>query len=215
MAFKDWLKEKMKEKEWNQVKLAHASGVSQAAICRWLKGEREPDIVTLQKIGRALNITDWELLLITGIVNHDVFSLEDDDVAIPVLSSKIPCGIAENDFDTYTVGYEVFKKSLIQMKTGNSYTGNIRLYIVRAKGDSMTGKGITENDLVVFSPDLQATSGDVALVEVDDLGLCIKEVIFQEKAIILKSANPNYDPIILIDKPARIVGKVIMHVGYH
>ena len=76
MAFKDWLKEKMKEKNWNQVQLAHASGVSQAAICRWLKGEREPDITTLQKIGKTMNIPDWELLLITGIVNRDVFSLE-------------------------------------------------------------------------------------------------------------------------------------------
>ena len=214
MAFKDWLKEKMKEKNWNQVQLAHASGVSQAAICRWLKGEREPDITTLQKIGKTMNIPDWELLLITGIVNRDVFSLEDDDIAIPILSSKIPCGIAENDFDTYTVGYEIFKKSLIQMKTGNSYQDKIRLFIVRAKGDSMAGKGITENDLVVFSPDLQTLSGDIAIVELEDLGLCIKEVIFQDKAVILKSANPKYDPVILIDKPARIIGKVIMHVGY-
>ena len=51
MAFKDWLREKMQEKNWNQVQLAQASGVSQAAICRWLKGEREPDITTLQKLG--------------------------------------------------------------------------------------------------------------------------------------------------------------------
>ena len=215
MAFKNWLKEKMEEKGWNQVKLAHESGVSQAAICRWLKGEREPDIETLQKVGHALNIPDWELFLITGIVNHDIFALDDDDVTIPVLSSKIPCGIAENDFNTYTIGYEIFKKSLIQMKTGNSFKEGIRLFIVRAKGDSMAGKGITENDLVIFSPDLQARSGDIAVVELDDIGLCIKEVVFQDKAVILKSANPNYDPIILIDKPARIIGKVIMHVGYH
>ena len=101
------------------------------------------------------------------------------------------------------------------MKTGNSYQDKIRLFIVRAKGDSMTGKGITENDLVIFSPDLQTLSGDIAIVELEDLGLCIKEVIFQDHAVILKSANPKYDPIILIDKPARIIGKVIMHVGYH
>ena len=55
----------------------------------------------------------------------------------------------------------------------------------------------------------------IAIVELEDLGLCIKEVIFQGQAVILKSANPKYDPIILIDKPARIIGKVIMHVGYH
>ncbi|MEI6157723.1 MAG: S24 family peptidase, partial [Atribacterota bacterium] len=176
---------------------------------------REPDVASLLKNVHSLDVEKRELFLVTGILNRDIFTLDEDDVAIPVLSSKIPCGVAENDFDTYTVGYEVFKKSLIQMKTGNAFNNGLRLYIVRAKGDSMVGKGIVENDLVIFSPDLQVNSGDVAVVEVEDVGLCIKEVIFQSSAVILKSSNPNYDPIVLIDKPACIIGKVIMHVGYH
>ena len=52
------------------------------------------------------------------------------------------------------------------------------------------------------------------MIELPEHGMCIKEVLFQDQATILKSANPNYDPIVIIAQPVRIIGKVLMHIGY-
>ena len=54
--------EKRKEKAWTQEQLAHAVGVSTAAVSKWETGATYPDITLLSPIARALNTTVDELL---------------------------------------------------------------------------------------------------------------------------------------------------------
>lgn len=196
------------------MELAKQSSVSQATISRWLKSEYMPDAAKLRKVTKALGISEQEAFLAAGILQQDIHELSDSDVMIPVLSAKIPCGVPDNDFDSYACGYEKFNQALLQTRIRNYTPEGVRLYIVRAKGDSMIGKGIVENDLVVFSPDLTVQSGDIAIVGLEEQGVCIKEVVFQPNAVILKSANSHYDPVVIVGESVRILGRVIMHVGY-
>ncbi len=214
MNFSHWLQEQLERKNMTQLELANASGISQSTISRWIHGERDPDISKLKKIGSALGLTEKETLLTTGIIEQDIFEMEDNMATIPVLAAAIPCGTPADNLPNFVVGYEKLSHSFFNTCAKAIQSNNIRLFIIRAKGDSMTGKGIIEGNMVIFSPDLEVKNGDIAVIELPDHGMCIKEVLFQDHATILKSANPSYDPIIIINQSLRIVGKVLMHIGY-
>jgi len=213
MQFYIWLHDRMIEKKISQVELAKQIGCSKKTVSRWLKNEYMPTIQQLKKLILVLEISDQEAFIAAGLIHQEIHELPDSEVMIPVLPGKIPCGVPGFDFEPYVIGHEAFNRTLLQSRIKNYSPESTRLYIVHAKGDSMTGKGIVENDLVVFSPDITVQSGDVAIVEVEE-GICIKQVVFQSDAVILKSANPQYEPIVIINKPVHILGKVIMHVGY-
>ncbi|MEE0817711.1 MAG: DUF3310 domain-containing protein [Coprococcus catus] len=52
----------MKEKEMSQKQLAKASGVTEAAISKYISGEREPRITFLKRIADALDVPADEFL---------------------------------------------------------------------------------------------------------------------------------------------------------
>jgi len=214
MNFANWLQEKLDAKKLTQLELAILSGISQSTISRWIHGERDPDINKLKKIAQALDLSEKEVLVACGIIAQDFFSVEENMATIPILAASIPCGVPSAELSSHVTGYEKLSHSFFHSCAKGIQSDNLRLFIVRAKGDSMIGKGIIEGNMVIFSPDLEVKSGDIAVIELPEHGMCIKEVLFQDQATILKSANPNYDPIVLIAQPVRIVGKVLMHIGY-
>lgn len=63
-----------KSRRMTQVQLADASGLSQAAISNYEKGEREPDTEALKKLGKAFSVyfvADWN-----GLHSEDTDPLE-------------------------------------------------------------------------------------------------------------------------------------------
>lgn len=215
MNFAKWLDEQLELKKMTQLDLARESGISQSTISRWIHGEREPDLNKLRKIGQALGLSEKETLITTGMFEHDIFTVEKDMVEIPVLAASIPCGTPSNDYSSYAIGHESFSQSFLRSYAKAIQNNALRLFIVRAKGNSMIGKGIVDGGMVIFSPDLEAKSGDIAVIELEEEGgLCIKELLIQKNAVILKSANPAFDPIVIVKRPVRIIGKVVMHIGY-
>lgn len=215
MVFREWLKDKLKALGMSQLELARRSGVSQAAISRWLRGVREPDETSILKVAKALGASEEEIALLFGLERGQVFPVEGGEIAVPVLSGEIPCGTPVNGFEAYVVGKVPLNESLLSLRIGRAHEAGLRLFAVRARGDSMIGKGIVEGDFVVFSPDLEVQSGDIGVVDIEDEGLCIKQVIFQGNTVILQSANPAYPPLVFVDRPVRIVGKVIMSLSFH
>lgn len=53
--FNDWLQEELDKKDWTQADLMRASGLTSAAISKYLNG-RIPDDKSLRKIAHALNL---------------------------------------------------------------------------------------------------------------------------------------------------------------
>ncbi len=215
MGFREWLKEKLKEKKMTQFELARRSGVSQSAISRWLRGLRDPDEASILKVAKALEASEEEIAVLLGLEKGLIFPLDEKEVSVPLLSGEIPCGTPVNGFEDYIVGIVPLNETLLSLRIGRAHEAGLRLFAVRARGDSMVGKGIVEGDFVVFSPDLEVQSGDIGIVDIEDEGLCIKQVIFQGNAVILQSANPAYPPLVFVDRPVRIVGKVIMSLSFH
>ena len=87
-------------------------------------------------------------------------------------------------------------------------------FLLKVSGDSMTGEGIMEGDLVVVEKGRQPRNGDVVIAEVDG-EWTMKYFRKQGRQVILEAANPKY-PIIRPKSELRLGGVVTAVVRkYH
>ena len=84
-------------------------------------------------------------------------------------------------------------------------------YFVRASGDSMTGAGIFDGDLLIVDRSLEPAHGRVAVVEVDGQ-LTVKRLCKSKGRFSLQSENVNYPPIELQEGSEVMVWGVVTHV---
>lgn len=71
-----------------------------------------------------------------------------------------------------------------------------RYFLLRAKGDSMTGAGINDGDFVLVKQQPIAKDGEIVVALIDD-ETTLKEFRRSGDAVILKPRNKKYPPIIL------------------
>lgn len=71
-----------------------------------------------------------------------------------------------------------------------------RYFLLRAKGDSMTGAGIEDGDCVLVKQQPTAENGDIVVALIDDEAT-LKEFHRSGDAVILKPHNKKYQPIIV------------------
>lgn len=71
-----------------------------------------------------------------------------------------------------------------------------RYFLLRAKGDSMTGTGINDGDFVLVRQQTAAKNGDIVVALIDDTAT-LKEFRRSGDAVILKPHNKKYQPIVL------------------
>lgn len=82
-------------------------------------------------------------------------------------------------------------------------------FILRVEGESMTGAGINDGDLVVVRPQKEAASGDIVVALIDDEAT-VKTFLRSEDEVLLMPENPAMQPIrIAGDRGFSIVGKVV------
>ncbi len=84
-------------------------------------------------------------------------------------------------------------------------------YFVRASGDSMTGAGIFDGDLLIVDRSLEPSHGKVAIVEVDG-ELTVKRLSKTKGRFSLHSENVNYPPIELQGDAEVMVWGIVTHV---
>ena len=70
-------------------------------------------------------------------------------------------------------------------------------YFVRVSGDSMTGAGINDGDLLVVDRSLRPADGDIIIACVD--GDFTVKVLKMSEGVRLEPANPNY-PALALEK---------------
>jgi len=68
-------------------------------------------------------------------------------------------------------------------------------FLLSVTGDSMSGAGIMENDLVIVQRGRQPKNGDIILAEVDG-NWTMKYFRRKGKTLTLEAANPKYPPIV-------------------
>ncbi len=81
-------------------------------------------------------------------------------------------------------------------------------YVLRVRGDSMSGEGINPRDLVVVKPQQTANHGDLVAVMIGDEAT-IKRIHIHGPQIKLMPSNPAYDPIEVPAEDARVLGRIV------
>jgi len=82
-------------------------------------------------------------------------------------------------------------------------------FLLRVRGDSMTGDGILPRDLVVIRPQQSAVQNELVAVMIEDEAT-VKRINYAPDGIKLMSSNPAYLPIeIHPEERSFVIGKVI------
>ena len=137
--------------------------------------------------------------------------------------------IANSGDESFIAPIPSFKQiplySLISCGTGLFVDDNIEDYIAipdkylkpnkeyfanTARGDSMIGKGIKDNDVLVFEKTTAIENGEIGAFCIDNSeAVCKTFRKLPSGLILLESANPNYEPIEVDvnDECFRVVGK--------
>lgn len=84
-------------------------------------------------------------------------------------------------------------------------------FVVRVDGDSMTGAGIYNGDLLVVDRSLEAKSGSIVVAVVNG-ELTVKRLWMRNRRIRLVPENPAYKPIEIGDFSELVVWGVVAHV---
>lgn len=83
-------------------------------------------------------------------------------------------------------------------------------FLLRVKGESMTGAGIIDGDMVIVRPQATAENGEIVAALIDNEAT-VKRFQSAIDAIVLKADNPAFEPIVI--KPGRadfsIIGIVV------
>jgi repressor LexA len=124
---------------------------------------------------------------------------ESDEVEVPLIG-RIAAGVP---LDAVELAEESFAMS-------RRLVGYGRLFMLRVKGDSMTGAAITDGDLVVVRQQPTAENGEIVAAQLDLSGVAeatVKTLQRRDGHVWLMPHNPAYQPI-LADE-ATILGKVV------
>ena len=132
---------------------------------------------------RALEIVDKSLV-------HD-----GDGVALPVVGrvSAGPPILADGQPEEYVV-------------MPPRFFGDVRdCFLLRIRGDSMTGAGLLAGDLVVVRPQAHAAAGEIVVALLGEEAT-VKRLLISEGTPVLAPENPAYQPI---RDEFRIIGRVL------
>jgi repressor LexA len=83
------------------------------------------------------------------------------------------------------------------------------LFALRVKGDSMTGMGILNGDIVVVRKKSTAENGEVVVIIIDG-DATLKRFIRDHDTVLLRAENPDYSDIVLSSvNSIQIAGKLV------
>lgn len=81
-------------------------------------------------------------------------------------------------------------------------------YLVRADGDSMTGAGILDGDVLVVSRALSGRHGDVVIAAINGETF-VKRLALRGEEVILLSENPRYPPRYVLEGDDLLIWGVV------
>jgi len=183
--------------------------------------KKPPPLEKCEKLFDALGLTPDERERIKIAAQIERTPLELQDIFKNALkSASIPRSAIESDlFDKVPLLGECpcGKKTIVEenveawIPMPRSITKGRRIYLLRAKGDSMIGDGIREGDIVIVDADAQPNNGDVIVARIDD-ECTIKRFYKHGHHIVLHPANSAHQPIQLTEKNKFLYNGVVQGV---
>lgn len=185
------------------VELQKRTGIPQATIQRYAVGKTTKiPIDAIMKIAKATNVSPAYISGISDDPNYYPDSNSRKN-SIPLYSS-LCCGkglFINDNIEDYIAVPDRY------INSNKEYFANI------AKCDSMIGKGINDGDTLIFEKTNVLESGQIGSFCINDGNDCVCKIFrrLNNGMIVLESANPKYDPIIIdvTNECFRIIGKLV------
>ncbi len=199
----DRIKQFAKEKFKTLVALEKAMGLQKGSLSSYISGRKSKPGSEIQDKLRAVGAdVEW---IMTGERNDwggldlEIKRIEpmEGDFEIPVMLAAASCGDpmpTSNEVDFYTRPAKLY---------------NDTSFYVLARGNSMSGATgyVMEGDWMLVDTKKKAANGNLVLVRINDNAL-IKRLRTNGEDILLTPDNPLYNPIIVKDSSARILGVI-------
>ncbi|HAP31990.1 MAG TPA: LexA family transcriptional repressor [Firmicutes bacterium] len=204
------IKKFRERKGLTQEELGRLVGKEKSTIGCYETGARAPRVETLALIAKALAVSMDEL---TGLSKGDYVlencgayfaesSMRDTAVAyIPVLgtiSAGLPLTAEQHILDYRPMRREKLKDA--------------PHFFLRVKGDSMSGDGILDGDLVLVRLQPEVENGEIAVVMCGNDEATLKRVYKYIDQVLLQPSNPRYPPRPCPPGDVRIIGKYTGHL---
>ena len=220
-TFANRLKMALEYNNMKPVELANKTHINKSLISNYLSGAFKAKQDKLDIIARTLNVSEAWLMGYDVDMDREWFPDSKEDltnitidnaryietttktVKIPILG-KVPAGVPIEAIEDI-IGYEEIPASML--RGGNNY------FSLKIDGDSMYPDYKT-GDILIIKQQNDCNSGDDCIVMVNGDDATFKRVIKQEKSIILKPLNNNYEPYYfdeyeILTKPVKIVGVAV------
>lgn len=220
-TFANRLKKALDYNNMKPVELANKTGINKSLISNYLSGNFKAKQDKVNIIAETLNVSegwlmgydvdmdrDWlpdneENLSNIKIDNARYIETTTKTIKIPVLG-KVPAGVPIETIEEI-LGYEEIPASMLN--------GGENYFALKVDGDSMFPDYKT-GDIIIIKQQPDCNSGDDCIVMVNGDDATFKRVIKQEKSIILKPLNNEYEPYYfnefeIMTKPVKILGVAI------
>lgn len=199
MELKDIISNYIKINKLTQQDFADKAGLTKGYISQLKNGysfskngdKIAPSLETLKKLAKAMDYDINDLLAsvdteISTTGKDEVILAKKNSVSIP-LYEGICCGnggfVDDNIIDYISLPSDILNPSK-------------EYFAQYAKGDSMTGAGIEDGDLLVFEKSGTIDSGKIGCFCIDDNeAMCKRYRITADHQVYLMPANDKYDPI--------------------
>ncbi|WP_258379403.1 S24 family peptidase [Enterococcus plantarum] len=213
----------MKKNNVSRNKLSDDLNISYTTIRDWVKAKTYPRIDKIEILANYFNIDKSDLVeksYKTELSIQPIFGKLNPDRQTKVykyakqqldeqesLNSKIIPLVGKTAANPTVLEYgdvDIEQHSFSHVPEG----ADCAIYI---QGDSMEPL-IKDGSIVFYKRQEDVESGEIAVVEINGDGATCKRVIkdYENRQIILRSANDRYDDRILHDEKVRIIGKVIL-----
>lgn len=220
-TFANRLKKALDYNNMRPIDLANKTKISKAQICNYLKGTYKAKQDKLYIIAKALDVSEAWLMGYDVDMDREWFPDNKEDltnitidnaryietttktIKIPILG-KVPAGVPIEAIEDI-IGYEEIPASML--RDGNNY------FSLKIDGDSMYPDYKT-GDIIIIRQQNDCNSGDDCVVMVNGDDATFKRVVKQEKSIILKPLNNEYEPYYfdeyeIMTKPVKIIGVAV------
>lgn len=192
--------------------VAKRSGLSYSYISSLEKGKHpktgapiNPTPETLKSLSKVYNYDYNKLMKMAGYIEGEqnlplgaVPYEPDNMLKLPILGT-VRAG-EPILMTNYTEGFELVEPELLRGRKG---------FVLRVKGNSMTGDRIYEGDLVLVICQDEVEASEIAVVSVDGDDATLKRVKCQGGVCVLSSSNPEFEPYIFPSSDVHIIGKVV------
>jgi repressor LexA len=161
--------------------LAHELAISRSTTFEHIEELRKKDLLSPSPAtARSLKLTSKAQELLNCLDSNNSNPSSADIPLAGRVAAGVPIEAIEN----------------IESLSLNSCFGNSDdIFALEVKGDSMTGEGILDGDIVICRKCSSADNGQLVVAIVDNENATLKRFYKQKSVVCLQPANDDYDPI--------------------